>query len=433
MIREYLKRISWLRGLHTFWYVRVVQVSERIIAVLRARHNYHARYATIRSVDGRKIRILFPLQELAKWKLQTVVEKLRDSKRFEPIVAFTIADIWWNKSTDEITDEYERIRVYFGKHHIECVSACDILRKRVLSFQQYQPDVVFYQQPWRYDSIQMPVTVSKYALTFYVPYYTPNYSCIELECGLLFHRTLFRYFVLNDNYAQDYRNYLGNEIGCAGDFVSVGHPMLDQIAFDGGVNCKGTVIYAPHWSFPHANNVNKENYSTFLETGRVILKFAKDHPEINWAFKPHPTLRLALLWSKAWSQDEVEKYYNEWAEVGEVCATGSYLELFAKSRAMITDCGSFLTEYACTGKPIIHLISSSCKVPYGKALRPLYMTYYRSTNVDELNSLLNEVIANGNDFRKDERHRALAQAGVMNSRAAENIVNYMCNLLLKDR
>ena len=58
---------------------------------------------------------------------------------------------------------------------------------------------------------------------------------------------------------------------------------------------------------------------------------------------------------------------------------------------MITDCGSFLTEFAATGQPIIRLVNPENKQPYP----PLYDTYYNMHNNDELKATLRKVLEKG--------------------------------------
>ena len=63
------------------------------------------------------------------------------------------------------------------------------------------------------------------------------------------------------------------------------------------------------------------------------------------------------------TREQVEQYFDEWRAIGSIKEGTSYMELFANSSCLITDCGSFLTEYAFTGKPVIHLVSGLARQP----------------------------------------------------------------------
>ena len=61
-----------------------------------------------RKPKDEKIRVLFIVSEIAKWKCQTVYEEMRDSGIFEPIVGISA----WNAQslmTEDQLDEYYKI------------------------------------------------------------------------------------------------------------------------------------------------------------------------------------------------------------------------------------------------------------------------------------------------------------------------------------
>ena len=92
---------------------------------------------------------------------------------------------------------------------------------------------------------------------------------------------------------------------------------------------------------------------------------------------------------------------------------------------MITDCASFLTEYGCTGRPVIHLISSnSLYKPHPISAR-LYDTYYKARNWDELMGHFQSVVIDGDDYKRDVRLSALDSMQLRCDNAANNIVTYL--------
>lgn len=395
---------------------------ENYLVVPYVRYNYRRLTVRFRNTKIDKIRIVFLLNELPKWKLQGVLDLLHEDNRFNPIVALTMADIDWRQPTEVVVGKHKALKAYFARYGVSCVELADIKNKKVRSPKELSPHVVFYQQPWAYSVKQHPAMVSRYALTCYVPYYVPNTEALWFDCRDLFQRTIYRYYSLNQKWVCGYESYMP-EWKRAGTYVPAGHPMLDVFhTFDVSHSGHIGVIYAPHWSITYPGFLSSEHYSTFLSNGKEILSFAKQHPEINWVFKPHPNLASALVNSGAWSECEVAAYYDAWREIGKVCLDGDYVEYFAESYAMITDCGSFLIEYAATGRPLVRLISSQCRMEVPAWNRDLFNSYYNCHDMGELNEILETVIILRQDPKESERQQAARECGIMDSQASSAIV-----------
>lgn len=267
------------------------------------------------------------------------------------------------------------------------------------------------------EETQEPAAMSKYALTCYVPYFIAN-AGNEIEYGLDFHLQLYRHYILNN---EIYNFYSSKMLNKGSNLKIAGHPQLDYFFLNREEIDKAQkkhVIYAPHWSI----NVPVENYSTFLWNGKYILEFAKSHPEISWVFKPHPILKYRLKNQGIMSENEIEEYWNEWAKIATVYETGDYMDFFKNAYAMITDCGSFLTEFLLTKQPVIHLVSSSA-IPYNPSAEKIVKTYYQAHNVDELENFLKTVIIDKNDYLKEKRLSLLKEMELDNCYAAKNIVD----------
>lgn len=423
-VREWLRGIKWLHRLHT-WYYRVlfrpaVEFLQCLLfcPVLRIRYGKQCRRIRKKSEGGR-IRVLFPISNLAKWKMQSLFDLMAKTSGFEPVMALTIMDVENDLSDEDKRARIRQMEVYFGAKGMGYVVAYDTLAGAALSFRRFTPDIVFYQQPWLIAKCQEPIRVSRYALTCYVPYFVQNYGALDMDCLLVFHRMLWRYFILNESWAKEFMKAQG--LLRSGKVLGAGHPMLDTLA-DTWADSPGDgcVIYAPHWSCRTG-----ERYSTFLDNGREMLALAQRHPEVRWAFKPHPTLRKVLVTDGWMTQCEVDAYYDAWASIGETCYDGDYLQLFKNSKAMITDCASFLVEYACTGKPIIHLISSDVKYRPHPISEALFSSYYQARNWEGFEKHFERVVLGGDDFRREERLAKVRELRLRDNCAAHNIINYL--------
>jgi len=397
-----------------------------IARILALRCAYAKTLLDVRQRDkGRKVRVLFPVTEIAKWKLQSVYDYMVSSGRFEPIVAVTMGDVSWRLTTLEQDEKLCAIRSFFEERGMPTVMAFDLRTRRAIAFKELVPDVVFYNQPWDYDLTQMPAAVSIYALTCYVPYFVLNYGDADIDVKQEFHQELWRHFLLTEAWAKTYRKcihfwtHAGRLLGC-------GHPQLDYYQLHkNDFKDENIVIYAPHWSITVPSVQSLTSYSTFLTNAQTILLYAKQHPEFNWVFKPHPNLRQILRESGAWSESEIEAYWSEWEKIGQGCYTCDYPSLFVKSKALITDCGSFLPEYFATGKPLIHLISPHRKIEPMPAAKMYFDTFYQVHDESELMDTLQRVLKANDDFRKEERLAMLEKVGLRKNFAAEKIVRFL--------
>ena len=374
-------------------------------------------------------KVLFLINEISKWKMQSLYDLMDSSEHFEPVIALTISD-FQKKLTKEKQVEILRANYeYFNQKGMKCVYAYDFNKFKPKSLEEFQPQIVFYQQPWEIAECQMPFAVSEFALTCYVPYYVQNYGNFRMEADKELHKSVWKYYILNKDWEALFNDHMTDNIS---KITGLGHPMLD--VFYKNKEYTGTkdyVIYAPHWSIEHEKNYNTENYSTFLKNGKEILEYAKKHPEINWVFKPHPTLKYTLLRTGVMNEEEVKNYYMSWEEIADSCYNSDYPKLFLESKALITDCGSFLTEYFCTGKPIIHLISSTCKNHPMLPSKKYFDTFYQVHNLDEMYKCFEEIIIKDNDIKKPERLNMLKQCGFTDNYAAGNILEDLTKDLMQ--
>ena len=396
--------------------------------VFRARF-YHLRsIMKIRRKIQRKeaIRVLFIDTETAKWKTQSLYEMMNSSEYFDPVVGISIRDSDIRKSSSEIKDGMAAARRFHDRLGNRCVDVYDCEKNQRKNLLDFAPDMIFYQQPWSNEDVHDIMRIYRKVLPCYVPYYVPSYGAIDIEAKLPFHRFLAFYFVLNDAWITEYRRGV-HAWFWSGRMASVGHTAFDELQKYPPMNeSVKRVIYAPHFTISKTSDKFKPvvRLSTFLENGREILQYAKAHRDVQWVFKPHPALKTALVDSGAWTQAEVNAYFSEWGEIGTVVDTGDYMRLFASSSVMVTDCGSFLPEFAATGKPLIHLICSRNNMSPAAPSRDVFSTFYEVRNLEEMFSCFRTVIEEGADPKKDVRLQAVKRANLLGQNAARNIMRH---------
>lgn len=215
------------------------------------------------------------------------------------------------------------------------------------------------------------------------------------------------------------QNNIKKEFNYSHNLCVTGHPKMDVYKSYEEQNYKHEyVIYAPHHSFEE----NSLNYGTFKWSGKFMLEFAKNHPEIKWVFKPHPRLKNALLKNKIMNKLEIEDYYNQWYNLGLVCEDANYFELFKNSRCLITDCSSFLTEYLPTCQPVIHLKNKKSK-NFSYLNKSILKYYYHAQNLEELKTLIQKIIFENKDIMRNKRLALLNKLKFNNFDAASNVYN----------
>lgn len=366
------------------------------------------------------LNVAFYVYDSAKWKCQSVYDLMTKDERFTPCVFVTKCNAPKNNFNNQTIDDIKKTYEFFKSKDMNVKYAYDLENDKFIPFEKMspKPDIIIYQHPWYVETTQGPVVCSKFALTYYVPYYISDIDN-PIEYDLRFHRYIYRYYVPDEIIR---KNYAPNMYDKGEKLIVAGHPQLDFYLDDKTENERKYVIYAPHWTVCGDNL----RYSTFDWNGYKILEFAEKHPELNWVFKPHPCLYNFLFMSGYMTKDDADEYYKRWHDVGIVCEDGDYMQLFQNSIAMITDCGSFLTEYFFTKQPCIHLVSQYFKG--NENVKRICETYYNVHNADEMNKFFEEVLIYKNDPKKQERLALLKKLNYPNS--AEFIVEDILKNLL---
>lgn len=377
--------------------------------------------------DSQKIRVAFLIRENQKWCYQSLYELLENDDRFEPFVIITLLELA-HRGKDKTRNNLEENYNFFAKKGIRVEVAYK--DKQFLDLRIFSPDLVFYDQPWDLPEIYMPEKVSEFALTFYVAY---GYGLLNTpsdytEC---FHRRLFRYYVDNDINIERFESYRSrNSENC----VSFGYPKLDTY-LDKEIpptDCwreddKVKIIYAPH----HSLDKRGLRFATFKENGKFILELAKKYQDKTvWVFKPHPRLKYALLRNKIMNLDEINAYYEEWNKIGNIYTQGDYFDIFKTSDLMITDCCSFMAEYLPANKPLIHPKNPK-GVSFNKIGSLIKECCYETTNNNEIEAVLKELVINKNDYKKELREKNIPLIIDFKEKSSLKIYKDIISILLK--
>lgn len=381
-------------------------------------NNYRKVQKKLKGIIGsRKIRVCFLVSETSKWNMQSLYDTLLKSEEYYPFIVVT------NLKRLDQRPSYQHLLEYFRDVANNVEVGWNECTKEGLDLEQFMPDIVFYQQPWELYGNQDVIHVSKFALTLYSSYAIEDPYDVAKWHLREFYSLLTRYFV----YSATYRDYFLNS--CPYKLTNIisidGHPKLDVYAdYNPQEHTHKYVIYAPHHTFAK----NSLRYGTFPWSGHYMLNWAKSHPEIDWVFKPHPRTKIALIQEGIMNEAEVEHYYDEWKKIGVSYEDGNYFNLFKESRCLITDCGSFLTEYLPTLMPVIQLRNRDSKEFSPTTIR-IIESYYKAYNINDLNNCLEEVVLKKNDPMKDNRIKTIRELGQSDYHTSSRVVCELKRLL----
>lgn len=377
--------------------------------VPRNQNRLNKKLAHIYQQKLRKIRVGFFVTENEKWCCQSLFDKLRKNPHFEPVIVLSSLS---GGNPAILKEKFQKNLSFFKKIDGNIIEAYDPLTNTFCSLKSFGLDIIFYQQPWIIHKIQKPFATSKFALSCYVPYgFEESYRLMKKNYWG-FYAFLYRLYVSHCCIEEHYKGQ-GYPLH---NIRAVGYPKLEKYLTSAAHERK-YVIYAPH----HAIEPNSLCLGTFAWNGHFMLKYAKEHPEFHWVFKPHPRCKVSFVAEGLFkNRQELEEYYNQWASVGEVYDTGNYMDLFQQTQCLITDCCSFLVEFFPTGQPVIHLkrVDSNDDSIVNKLVAA---TYYSVFDLPALEKTLHMVLEEGKDPMLQKRIDKLKELALVQA-ASDNII-----------
>lgn len=397
------------------WQAKLISdFKKELCAKLSQREFSNSRYPFEKTLEKvrkkEEIKIIFYVTDCAKWSSDSLFKELKKKTCVKVNIALLkVSPI----------EAHEKNLNFFKEIDESLIELYDS-EGNVLELLSFEPDLIFYEQPWCLDEINKIESVSKSCLTANIPY---GFMLIDSDIAHYyqpFHFCLWRYFAENEAQKKLFKEknkFLANRI------VNLGYPKLDAyFEKTQRKSKKKTVIYAPHCSVSGCNI----NYSTFDKNCDYFLEKARKTPEINWIYKPHPMLRKCLNQTGFMKNEEYDSYVKEWAKLDNVKinSEGNYFEAFKSSDLLITDSVSFLAEYLPTGNPIIHLKNDS-DCGFNKIAKNIIKNYYKAYNIEEIENFFTELVFKDNDFYREKRMQALSLVMDNKVPAGENIANYL--------
>jgi len=318
---------------------------------------------------NKKIKIVFLIIHRSTWKFDNLFEAMNKENKFKPMV-FVVKDIsrramsspkW---SNEEFIQSYKLFEsrgwdVFADEQMVENDNSV-----RSTSLSDLNPDIVILNNPHGLAGHEYSNDLVKKYLTCYIPYHFEGttYNNNQDQYNSSMHNNFWKIYAPHIVSLEVYKK---SQAIKAKNVTLTGHPFVDDLTSTRDFNPdpwkpqgkrKFRIIWAPHQVL--ADGVLPR--SCFLDQHQFFLDLAKEfYDEVQWCFKPHPLLRPNLESHPDWGYERTKEYFSRWEDMeNSQINTGSYVELFKYSDALIHDSYSFMIEYLFLNKPLVFLMRS---------------------------------------------------------------------------
>ena len=361
---------------------------------------------TVRTIRTRgHASVVFIVSSLPMWRAQGLYALLHADARFDVHLALYPFSSYGEAQKRQAMAE---LSAHCADNGLDFVDLSgeehpgEALRRRL------HPDILFYPQPYNHlyandlDARNFPES-----LVCYIPY-SIRTSAGEWVYRSWLNETAWRLFYASDIHRREAAEVLynkGSNIRVTGDLL------MDTLTAPAGKDVwkpqdtpKKRIIWAPHFSIVDAGMLHRDSFSWLSECMPRIAARYRDC--VQFAFKPHPRLLTELYAHPDWGKEKADAYYRAWETGANTqLVTGSYVDLFKTSDAMIHDSASFTVEYHFTGKPVLFTtrdLDASLKGQNALGQAGI-LAHYPGRSEQDIVSFIDFVVLSGNDPKKEER------------------------------
>ena len=369
--------------------------------------------------EKRFVQVCFVTTMETAWSGDRLYRLLEESGRFRPFIA--VADTEAEKRPAEERKEY------YLKRGLNAYTLREL--------GDPDADLFVYQNPYPLPDIHADIRERKLsALCMMIPYavmffgssgenYLESQWFMRSQC-------MWRFYCYTKFQLEQGRE--NNLLGSINMAYS-GYPKTDILltgSFRGGdwnfkTDAEKRILYAPslYWE-----------YSTFMQSWKIIYDLAEEFQDIAWIFRPHPYLGHTLVREGQIPSIAVyDQYLEKWKKLknARVQNGGDYYDTIMTSDAMIADGTSLITNYQYTGKPLLVLTGE--KMQFSEYGRELLSAQYTASGDDagEIRNFVSNVVSKGMDgklkMRKQFFDRNLNYQKENGKLASEFIYNDIVN------
>ena len=401
---------------------------------------YHKKYqiALIRLnrkiEENRKIRVVFFARGSSMDSFSELYQEFKSCTLFDPIIV--VLPSYYDNNKGRMIEKMNEAGKYLSELGMEYINGYDQSKDKFLNvYKSISPDIVFFDNPydWNHPFFSIESFPPQRVLSFFIPYGYSLANNVEHHFIQKMRKLVYLVFAQTQlHIALFNKNPLTNGANICQSFL--GYPKVTRLINSHNDMVKDKwriknrnikrIIWAPHHILA--------GYSNFLEYKDFMLNLPElFHYQIQVAFKPHPGLDQSLMKIANWTKQEVDAYYAQWESMPNTqLETGSWIDLFLTSDAMILDSISFMAEYSLTGKPacvITRMDNEKRVMKFNETGEELFEKLYHASNKFEITNFVEEVVFNGNDYKKKERDLYIKEnyIGKGSEHAAHNILNYI--------
>ena len=349
--------------------------------------------------------VTFIVSSLPMWKFQGLCELLAQDSRFRVSIALYPFSSF---SQEEKDASISALCSFFTEKGIPFVDLTGMDQPGKVLRENNHPDLLFYPQPYNFlFSNDLDNQFFDDCLKCYIPYAMLSVS-EEWVYRSWFNETAWRLFYTTESERKEAEKYLYNR-GC--NIRIVGQCLSDVFAspvqnsvWKPQRTPKKRIIWAPHHSITEEGVLHRDS---FTWASSFMWELTGEYQEtVQFAFKPHPRLKSVLYDHPDWGPERTDAYYRQWAEGSNTqLETGSYIDLFKESDAMIHDCCSFSAEYHYTGNPVFFITRDVEAViaPLNALGKEGVLAHYLGGSEAEIKAFIDDVVLAGNDSKKSDR------------------------------
>ena len=345
---------------------------------------------------GEKINIVFVCHRPAVWEsLHSVCDALKEDKAFHVyIVAIPnkkeLPHLWLNHEIYESEGAEEFWKPY------GCINGYNYDTKEWLDLRTLQPDYVFFQQPYNITRCKEYKSwkVARYAKLLYVPYgiQVVGGDVFESVHPKDFMNCLSFYFSSDDYNRHDLLKWFEKIENRITKIIVCGFPRFDQ--FRGkqddsrtiwkhkGEDKKFRILWTPRWC-------TNEGTCTFFEYYKKILTYARNNPDVEIVFRPHPQAFFEWNSTGEMSKEDQLLFRKECEESGVLIdESPEYVSTLKTTDCFLTDITSLMGEYLITNKPIIYCHKKDYFTDFGKEIAK---SFYATSSWDEVENAITQL------------------------------------------
>lgn len=359
--------------------------------------------------NKQKIRVCFYIVADSEFVFKTLFEKMQNDSIFEPFI-LVIPDV--ARGEEHMFYEMDKVYKWALQRYDRVFKSYDEKTQSFLDFTD-KMDLLATSQP--YDTMSEKIYSIKYAILKQVLPIFMSYGMSSASWGRDYIASLpdlslcWKIFV-DTQYQFD--EYLSQPLKNIESICLTGYAKMDELANFVPTKAKRkTIIIAPHHTISKDYNAALQ-LSNFLKYADFFLELYAKYPNIDFVFRPHPLLFVALADKNIsqdcfWGKEKINDYLSKTCSFANVKYQegGDYFETFVNSSGIIHDCGSFTAEYLYTDNPCCYMLKSKDinAKNFSSFGKEVLKHYYQAFDEKDIVDFIDNVIIKGDDVKKSAR------------------------------